>query len=91
MDKLFYYFERMKKFAFIFTALMLLASCSKGYKVTVTFPDDSANGETAFLTNYDTGDTVATATVENNTCTFEGEAGKGFWYQSKTGAGTITW
>ena len=69
----------MKKFAFIFTALLLLASCSKGYKVTVTFPDDSANGETAFLTNYDTGDTVATATVENNTCTFEGEAGKGFF------------
>ena len=69
----------MKKFAFIFTALLLLASCSKGYKVTVTFPDDSANGETAFLTNYDTGDTVATATVENNTCTFEGEAGNGFF------------
>ena len=69
----------MKKLAFLFTALLLMASCSKGYKVTVTFPDDSANGETAFLTNYDTGDTIATATVENRTCTFEGTAGKGFF------------
>ena len=69
----------MKKLAFIFTALLLLASCSKGYKVTVTFPDDSANGETAFLTNYDTGDTLLSATVENQTCTFEGNADKGFF------------
>ena len=69
----------MKRIAFIFTTLLLLASCSKGYKVTVTFPDDSANGETAFLTNYDTGDTVASATVENNTCIFEGNADNGFF------------
>ena len=69
----------MKKLAFIFTVLMLLASCSKGYKVTVTLPDDSNNGETAFLTNYDTGDTIATATVENQMCTFEGDAGGGFF------------
>ena len=69
----------MKKLSILFTALLLLASCSKGYKVTVTFPDDSNNGETAFLTNYDTGDTIATATIENNVATFEGEAGKGFF------------
>ena len=69
----------MKKLAFLFTALLLLASCSKGYKVTVTFPDDSANGETAFLTNYDTGDTLLSATVENNACTFEGKTGNGFF------------
>lgn len=62
----------MKKLAFIFTALLLLASCSNGYKLTVTFPDDSHNGETVFLTNYDTGDTVATATVNNKMCTLEG-------------------
>ena len=58
---------------------MLLASCSKGYKVTVTFPDESNNGETAFLTNYDTGDTIASATIENNVCTFEGNTDKGFF------------
>ena len=69
----------MKKLSVLFTALLLLASCSKGYKVTVTLPDDSNNGETAFLTNYDTGDTIATATVENNMCTFEGDAGNGFF------------
>ena len=69
----------MKKSAFIFTALLLLASCSKGYKVTVTFPDENSNGETAFLTNYDTGDTIASATVENNMCTFEGNTDNGFF------------
>lgn len=69
----------MRKIAFIFTALLLLASCSKGYKVTVTFPDESANGETAFLTNYDTGDTLLSATVENQMCTFEGNADEGFF------------
>ena len=69
----------MKKISLLFTLLVLLASCSKGYKVTVTFPDESANGETAFLTNYDTGDTLLSATVENQMCTFEGNAGKGFF------------
>ena len=69
----------MKKLSILFAALLLLASCSKGYKVTVTFPDESNNGETAFLTDYDTGDTIATATVENNVCTFEGDAGEGFF------------
>ncbi len=69
----------MRKIAFISTILLLLASCSKGYKVTVTFPDDSNNGETAFLTNYDTGDTLLSATVENKACTFEGNADKGFF------------
>ena len=69
----------MKKLAFVFTALLLLASCSKGYKVTVTFPDESTNGETVFLTNYDTGDTIATATVENQTCVFEGPIDNGFF------------
>ncbi len=69
----------MKKLSILFAAMVLLASCSKGYKVIVTFPDESNNGETAFLTNYDTGDTIATATVENNVCILEGEAGKGFF------------
>ena len=69
----------MKKLSILFTVLLLLASCSKGYKVTVTFPDDSTNGETAFLTNYDTGDTIATATVQDGMCIFEGTAEKSFF------------
>ena len=79
----------MKKLAFIFTALLLLASCSKGYKVTVTFPDDSNNGETAFLTNYDTGDTIATATIENRMCTFEGTTDKGFFARMYAGGNPL--
>lgn len=69
----------MKKTVILFTALLALASCSKGYKVTVTFPDESNNGETAFLTNYDTGDTIATATIENNMCIIEGQTDEGFF------------
>ena len=75
----------MKKIAFLFTALLLLASCTKGYKVTVTFPDESTNGETAFLTNYDTGDTIMSATIENQTCTFEGQTDKGFFARMYAG------
>lgn len=69
----------MKRIVFLFTSLLVLASCNKGYKLIVTMPDDSNNGETAFLTDYDTGDTIATATVENNMFTIEGDAGKGFF------------
>ena len=69
----------MKKLSILFTALLLLASCSKGYKVTVTFPDNSNDGETAFLTNYDTGDTIATATIQDSVCIFDGNADKGFF------------
>ena len=69
----------MKKIALFLTTLVLLTSCSKGYKLTVTMPDDNNNGETAFLTNYDSGDTIATATVENGVCTFEGDANGGFF------------
>jgi len=76
----------MKRSVFIITALLLLASCSKGYKVTVTFPDESSNGETAFLTNYDTGDTLLSATVENQMCTFEGNADKGFFARLLVGS-----
>lgn len=77
----------MKKLSILFTVLLLLASCSKGYKVTVTFPDDSNNGETAFLTNYDTGDTLLSATIENQTCTFEGKTDKGFFARLLVGGG----
>lgn len=71
--------RNMKKLALLFTALLLLASCTRDYKVTVTFPDDAANGETAFLTNYDTGDTLMSATVHDSICTFEGSIDKGFF------------
>ena len=69
----------MKKVIFIFTALLLLASCSKGYKVTVNFPDESYDGETAFLTDFDTGDTLLSATVQDSVCFFEGSADDGFF------------
>lgn len=63
----------MKKLAFLFTALLLLASCGKsGFKVTVEFEDnDKHNGKEAFLVDYDSGDTIASATIENQQCVFE--------------------
>ncbi len=52
---------------YLCAAILLLASCgNKGYKVTVTFPDGTANGDTAYLTDYDSGDTLMAAVVQNN-------------------------
>lgn len=66
----------MKKLAFLFTALLLLASCSKSFKVNVEFESEH-NGK-AYLVDYDTEDTVAVATFEGNKCTLEGTFDKPF-------------
>lgn len=75
----------MKKIALIFGALLLLASCSKGYKVTVTFPNTSYAGETAFLTDFDTGDTLVSAVVNDTLCILEGEANDAFFARLTVG------
>lgn len=75
----------MKKLSILFAALLLMASCSKGYKVTVTFPDTSYAGETAFLTDFDTGDTLASAVVNDSLCILEGEADDAFFARLSVG------
>lgn len=73
---------------YLCAAILLLASCgNKGYKVTVTFPDGTANGDTAYLTDYDSGDTLMAAVVQNNICTLEGETEEPFFARVLVGSG----
>lgn len=44
-------------------ALLLTACHDSDYSVNVTFDDDSHDGQTVVLTDYDSGDTVATGSV----------------------------
>ena len=50
---------------------MILASCSGNVKINVNFSDHAFDGKQAFLTNYDTGDTIDSATVVEKKLVFE--------------------
>ena len=60
--------------------LLILGSCSKGghYKVVATFADNSADGDTAYLTSYDSGDTLATGVVKDKFVVIEGDVDGSF-------------
>lgn len=63
----------MKKLLIMIAAVALLASCDSGkYRVKALLPDASQNGHTAYLTDYDTGDTLATASVTADSLIFTG-------------------
>lgn len=72
--------SNMKKI-FISALASALAVCASagGYKITVGFPDVSLNNATAYLTSYDTGDTVATATVHGKRCVIKGKIEDSFF------------
>jgi len=65
----------MKKLLMIAVAVLTLVACSKTqqYKVAVLFPDDTTEGQTAYLTSYDNGDTLAQAEIKNKNVVIEGE------------------
>ncbi len=66
----------MKKLLTIVVSVLALVACNKSqtYRVAVLFPDASTEGQTVYLTSYDSGDTLAQATVENKNAVLEGEA-----------------
>lgn len=69
----------MKKVFFAMLAVVLLASCGKSkYSVTATFENADNDGKMAYLTNYDTGETVDSAEVKNKCVRFEGEVDTAF-------------
>lgn len=74
----------MKKFFFIFSALLLLSSCGKSYKVNIEFSKFEAKDKKAYLTDFNSGDTLATATIVDRKCTLEGSFEKPF-------VGYLTW
>lgn len=62
----------MNKYLTIAAATLALASCTQNdYKLTLNFPEE-VNGETIVLTNFDTGDTISTAVVQDKQVVFEG-------------------
>ena len=63
----------MKKSIFSAIALLALAACtSQNYKVTLTLPEDK-DCSMAYLTNYDTGDTIDSVKPDGKTIVFEGK------------------
>ncbi len=70
-------------------AALLLASCGTGnkYSVSMTLPDDSLNGDTVCMTDYDSGDTIATGIVAGTTLKFEGSTEKDFLGSVVVGGG----
>lgn len=73
--------KAMKKLFFMLCATLMLMSCSKGgsYKITVSFPDDSFAGKTAYLTSYDTGDTLQQGQITGNTVALEGNVDASYY------------
>ena len=72
----------MKKILIAAAAALIMVSCNNqqggNYKVTVNFPDETTDGQTAYLTNYDTGDTVAQAPIQNKVAVLEGKVDDSF-------------
>lgn len=63
----------MKKVLFFAALTALVTSCSNGsYTVTVTMPTSETDGEMAYLTNFDTQDTIDSVKVVNKCFRFEG-------------------
>ena len=47
----------------LLTICVAFASCTHNYQLTVHFPNHDFDGKKAYLTNYDTGDTIDSVTV----------------------------
>jgi len=73
----------MKKLFLLMMVAVSVVACkqttSTGYKITVAYPDDSLNGDTVYLTSYDSGDTLQTAVINGNTCLLEGTVEKSYY------------
>lgn len=64
----------MKKLLFYSLTFFLLLSCSSiNYNVNALLQDNSMTGKTAYLVNYDTGDTIDSTMIRGNAITFNGK------------------
>lgn len=59
--------------------LAFAAQAANDYEVSVLLPDSSHEGQTMYLTSYDTGDTIATGTIKGNECVIKGQTPNS-WY-----------
>lgn len=63
----------MKKLLFMALAALTMVSCENNkYSVTAVFKNADNDGKTAYLMNYDTGETLDSAEVKNKCVRFEG-------------------
>lgn len=72
----------MKKLllAIAVAAMGMMASCSQGsYKINVNFGDHIFDGKKAYLTNYDTGDTIDSTTVSEKHLLLKGDVDSSFF------------
>ncbi len=58
---------------------MIMVSCSQGYKINVNFAGHDFDGKKAYLTNYDTGDTIDSVTVSEKHLVLEGSVDSAFY------------
>ncbi len=71
-----------KFFSLIVVALcMVMVSCSQsqGYKINVNFANQDFDGKKAYLTNYDTGDTIDSATVADKYLSLNGDVDSAYY------------
>ena len=70
-----------KFFSLVIVALALVSvSCSQeSFKINVAFDDHSFDGKNVYLTNYDSGDTIDSATVNEKAVVIEGKLDSAFY------------
>lgn len=71
----------MRKFLFVFAVFLctVMMSCTQGYKINVNFGDHIFDGKMAYLTNYDTGDTIDSVKVVEKHLALEGKVDSAFF------------
>ena len=80
----------MKKFLFMALAALTMVSCENNkYSVTAVFKNADNDGKTAYLMNYDTGETLDSAEVKNKCVRFEGVVDTPFVARLATSKGRI--
>ena len=63
----------MRNLIAFFILATLMVSCSQGYKINVNIADHTFDGKMAYLTNYDTGDTIDSVKVTEKHFTLNGD------------------
>lgn len=70
----------MKNLLLMAVAALALVACNntQQYKVAVLFPDADTDGKVAYLTSYDSGDTLGQCEIKNKNAVIEGEVDGSF-------------
>ena len=64
---------------FVVAVCIMMTSCSEHYKINVNFATQDFDGKIAYLTNYDSGDTIDSASVVGKSLSLEGEVDSAYY------------